>query len=96
MLKMKKNKNIVISIQNVQKWRFWRFINRKTMGTAFVKTMAVEGEELLTRMQKNDYNILFTLKPVNQTDNNPLLVLCLHIGTIVNPDATPNPLSESR
>ena len=28
---MKKNENIVISIQKGQKGRFWRFINRKAM-----------------------------------------------------------------
>ncbi len=28
---MKKNENIVISVQNGQKWRFWRFINRKAI-----------------------------------------------------------------
>ena len=35
-------KNIDISIQNGQKGHFWRFINRKAMGTIFDKAIEIE------------------------------------------------------
>ena len=39
-LKISKNEKTCLSIQNSQKGRFWEFINRKTIKTAFAKAMA--------------------------------------------------------
>ena len=47
MLKIEKNEKTCLSIQNSQKWRFWEFINRKTMKRTFLMDhMVIDKREL--------------------------------------------------